>query len=129
MKRSRTMALLLSALLFWSTLPVTAAGKDKKNKKKDVNAIGDRRVARRSHISQEKEIAIGKQYATEIDRSAKVLKDPVVNEYVNRVAQNIGRNSDLTIPLTVKVMPPFATNVIAEGLMTGDPATAFSNSS
>jgi len=74
------------------------------DKKKDVNAIGERRVARRSIISQEKEIAIGKEVATEIERSARLLDDPVINEYVNRVAQNLARNSDLTIPLTVKVI-------------------------
>lgn len=74
------------------------------DKKKDVDAIGNRRVAHRSIISEQKEIAIGKQYATQIDRSARIIKDPVVNEYVNRVAQNIARNSDLKIPLTVKII-------------------------
>lgn len=83
------------------------------NKKDDVNQIGNRRVAKRSIISQEKEIAIGKQYATEIERSAKLLTDPVVNEYVNRVAQNIARNSDLQVPLTVKVIDSPEVNAFA----------------
>ncbi len=74
------------------------------DKKDDVNAIGNRRVAHRSIISEEKEIAIGKRYAEEIDRSARIIKDPVINEYVNRVAQNVARNSDLKVPLTVKVI-------------------------
>jgi predicted Zn-dependent protease len=83
------------------------------DKKKDVDAIGERRVARRSIISQEKEIGIGKQYATEIDRSARILTDPVVNEFVNRLAQNVARNSDLTIPLTVKVIDAPELNAFA----------------
>jgi beta-barrel assembly-enhancing protease len=80
------------------------------DKKDDVDDIGDRKVAHRSIISQEKEIAIGKQYADQIDKQAKILKDPIINEYVNRVAQNLARNSDLTIPLTIKVIDDPAIN-------------------
>lgn len=83
------------------------------DKKKDVDAIGNRNVAHRSIVSEQKEIAIGKRYATEIDRSAQIIKDPVINEYVNRVAQNVARNSDLKIPLTVKVIDSPAINAFA----------------
>jgi predicted Zn-dependent protease len=98
MRKPRFTALLLVVMLCWASLPVR--GDDKK----DVDEIGNRKVAHRSIISQEKEIAIGKQYSTEIERSAKILTDPVINEYVNRVSQNLARNSDLNIPLTVKVI-------------------------
>jgi predicted Zn-dependent protease len=81
--------------------------------KNDVNEIGNRKVAHKSMISTEKEIAMGKQYATQIDHSAKIISDPVVNEYVNRVAQNVARNSDLTIPLTVKVLDSPEINAFA----------------
>ena len=81
--------------------------------KKDVDQIGKRRVAHLSMISQEKEIAMGKQYATEIDRSAKLVTDPMITEYVNRVAQNIARNSDLGVPLTVKVIDSPEINAFA----------------
>jgi predicted Zn-dependent protease len=91
-------------MLCWASLPVRGDDKD------DVDEVGNRKVAHRSIISQEKEIAIGKQYATEIERSAKILTDPVINEYVNRVAQNLARNSDLKIPLTVKVIDDPAIN-------------------
>jgi predicted Zn-dependent protease len=110
MRGSKSIALTMATIFFWSTLPISAAAKDKK---KDVDAIGDRNVAHRSLISQEKEIAMGKQFATEIDRSARLLKDPVVNEYVNRLAQNVARNSDLTIPLTVKVIDSPELNAFA----------------
>jgi predicted Zn-dependent protease len=83
------------------------------DKKKDPNAIGDRKVAHRSLTSVEKEIAVGKQIANEIDQSARQIKDPLVSEYVNRLAQNLGRNSDLTIPLTVKVLDDPSLNAFA----------------
>jgi predicted Zn-dependent protease len=108
MKRSPSLALFMVVLFFWSTVMVSA-----EDKKKDVDAVGDRRVAHRSLISQEKEIAIGKQYATEIDRSAKMITDPVVNEFVNRLAQNVARNSDLKVPLTVKVIDSPELNAFA----------------
>ena len=108
MRKSPVTALLVAFLFFWTSIPLHA-----ENKKDDVDAIGNRKVAHRSIISEEKEIAVGKQYATEIDRSAKILKDPVINEYVNRVAQNVARNSDLTIPLTVKVIDDPSINAFA----------------
>jgi predicted Zn-dependent protease len=99
MKKHRIARIGVLVALIAASMPAWAS-----NQKDDVNAIGNRRVAHRSIISEEKEIAIGKQYATEIDRSAKIIKDPVINEYVNRVAQNLARNSDLKVPLTVKVI-------------------------
>src|ERR1039458_7798048 len=105
MSKPRFVSLLLVAILCSSWIPGRA-----EDKKDDVDDIGDRKVAHRSIISQEKEIAIGKQYADQIDKEAKILKDPVINEYVNRVAQNLARNSDLTIPLTIKVINDPAIN-------------------
>ena len=110
MKPSRAAAWLLVAVLLSSAVPLVGADK---NKKKDVDAIGERRVARRSIISQEKEIGVGKQYANEIDHSVKMVTDPVVVEFVNRLAQNVARNSDLTIPLTVKVIDSPELNAFA----------------
>jgi beta-barrel assembly-enhancing protease len=101
MKRSLSRTLPLIALVVAAALPASVRGE---NSKSDVDEIGNRKVAHRSIVSQEKEIAVGKQFASEIDRSAKLIEDPVINEYVNRVAQNLARNSDLTIPLTVKVI-------------------------
>jgi len=105
MRKPRFVALLLAAILCWASLPGRAD-----DKKDDVDDIGNRKVAHRSIISQEKEIAIGKQYADQIDKEAKILKDPVINEYVNRVAQNLARNSDLNIPLTIKIIDDPAIN-------------------
>jgi len=93
---------------FYSAVPALAGGQ-----KGNVDEIGNRKVAHRSIISQEKEIQAGKEYASEIDHSAKLVRDPVINEYVNRVAQNVARNSDLTIPLTVKVIDSPVINAFA----------------
>jgi len=105
MRKPRLLALLLVTMFLWASLPVRAD-----DKKADVDEIGDRKVAHHSIISQEKEIAIGKQYADQIDKQAKILKDPVINEYINRVAQNLAKNSDLQIPLTIKVIDDPAIN-------------------
>ena len=108
MGRSRMQVIALLGIFCLAALPVR--GDDKKN---DVDEIGNRKVAHKSIISEEKEIAIGKQYSVEIERSAKLLNDPVINEYVNRVAQNVARNSDLKIPLTVKVIDDPSLNAFA----------------
>lgn len=80
----------------------------------DVNAIGNRGVGGGlDFYSLEHEIALGKQLAQEVDRSAKFVTDPVVNEYVNRVAQNLVRNSDARVPFTVKVIDSDVVNAFA----------------
>lgn len=99
---------LLVGLMLWGGLSLAAYGQ-----KNDVDEIGNRKVAHKSIISQEKEIAMGKQYSEQIDKQAKLLKDPVVNEYVNRVAQNVARNSDLKVPLTVKIIDDPTINAFA----------------
>ncbi len=63
--------------------------------------------------SLEKEIALGKQLAQEVERSAKLVDDPVVTEYVNRVGQNLVRNSDAKVPFTIKVIDSDEVNAFA----------------
>src|SRR4029079_6904281 len=53
--------------------------------------------------SLDKEIAMGRQLAAEIERQVKLIDDPTINEYVNRVGQNLVRNSDAQDPFTIKV--------------------------
>jgi predicted Zn-dependent protease len=85
-----------------------------KNKKKDPDEIGNRDVGKGVNFySLEKEIAIGKQYAQEVERSAKVVEDPVIAEYVNRIGQNLVRNSDAKVPFTIKVLDAEEVNAFA----------------
>src|SRR5579883_3396758 len=75
------------------------------NKKKDPDEIGNRDVGKGVNFySIEKEIALGKQMAQEVERQAKIVDDPVIAEYVNRVGQNLVRNSDAKVPFTIKVL-------------------------
>jgi predicted Zn-dependent protease len=88
--------------------------KKAKNKKKDPDEIGNRDVAKGPNFySLEKEIALGKQLAQEVERQAKVIDDPIVAEYVNRVGQNIVRNSDCKVPFTIKVVEDESINAFA----------------
>ena len=64
-------------------------------------------------MSVDKEVAMGRQLAAEVDREAKFVDDPVVTEYVNRVAQNIVLHSDAKIPFTVKVIDSDEVNAFA----------------
>ncbi|MGH9774945.1 MAG: M48 family metallopeptidase [Candidatus Acidiferrales bacterium] len=85
-----------------------------KGNESDVSAIGNRKVGHGPDFySLEREIALGKQLASEVDREAKFIQDPVVNEYVNRVGQNIVRNSDCQVPFTIKVIDSDVVNAFA----------------
>lgn len=85
-----------------------------KNSKDDVEAIGNRKVGKGVNFySLEKEIALGKQLAQEVERSSKLIDDPVVTEYINRVGQNLVRNSDARVPFTIKVIDSDEVNAFA----------------
>jgi beta-barrel assembly-enhancing protease len=85
-----------------------------KNSKEDVEAIGNRSVGKGVNFySLEKEIALGKGLAQEVERSAKLIDDPIVTEYVNRVGQNLVRNSDARVPFTIKVIDSDEVNAFA----------------
>ncbi len=84
---------------------IVASAEDKKDKKKDPEAIGSRKVdSGINFYSIEKEIALGKQLAIEVQRQAKLLDEPSIVEYINRLTQNLARNSDVKFPITVQVI-------------------------
>jgi predicted Zn-dependent protease len=102
---SLTLALLLAT-------PFTAFPKD--NKEKDPDAIGDRNVSGKVNFySLEREIALGKQLAQQVERQSKVINDPVISEYINRIGQNLVRNSDAKVPFTIKVLEDPTVNAFA----------------
>src|SRR6266436_3307442 len=85
-----------------------------KNSKEDVEAIGNRSVGKCINLySLEREISLGKSLAQEVERSSKLIDDPVVTEYVNRVGQNLVRNSDARVPFTIKVIDSDEINAFA----------------
>src|SRR5579864_755266 len=84
--------------------------------KNDVSAIGNRKVGGRGlgdWYSLEGEIRMGKQYAQEVEATSKLVRDPVVTEYVNRIGQNLVRNSDAQVPFTIKVVDSDEVNAFA----------------
>jgi beta-barrel assembly-enhancing protease len=86
----------------------------KAGSEKDVNSIGNRGVGKGVNLySLEREIALGKQAAMEVEKTAKMINDPVVTEYVNRVGQNLVRNSDAKVPFTIKVIDSDEINAFA----------------
>ena len=102
----------LAATLAISLLPYGLWAGD--NKKKDPEEIGNRDIGKGVNFySLEKEIGLGKQLAQEVERQAKIIDDPVIAEYVNRVGQNIVRNSDAKVPFTIKVLDSEEVNAFA----------------
>jgi beta-barrel assembly-enhancing protease len=86
----------------------------KAGSKQDVNAIGNRSVGHGLNFySLEHEIALGKQLSHEVEKQAKFINDPIVVEYVNRVGQNLVRNSDAQVPFTIKVIDSDVVNAFA----------------
>jgi predicted Zn-dependent protease len=96
------------------TLAVLAAGVWAQDKKKDPSQIGNRDVGKGINFySIEKEIALGRQLAQEVQRQAKLNTDPIITEYVNRVGQNLVRNSDAKVPFTFQVIEADDLNAFA----------------
>jgi len=84
------------------------------DKKKDPDEIGNRDVGKGVNFySVEKEIALGKGLAMDVERQAKIVDDPVIAEYVNRLGQNLVRNSDAKVPFTIKVIDTEEVNAFA----------------
>ena len=82
----------------------------------DVSAVGNREIGGRgagNWYSVDTEIKMGKMYAMEIEKSSRFITDPVVTEYVNRIGQNIVRNSDCKVPFTIKVIDSDEINAFA----------------
>jgi|HubBroStandDraft_1064217.scaffolds.fasta_scaffold36366_2 hypothetical protein len=82
----------------------------------DVSAVGNRDIGARglgNWYSVDTEIKMGKMYAEEIEKSTKFITDPVVVEYVNRIGQNIVKNSDCKVPFTIKIIDSDEINAMA----------------
>ena len=106
---SKLAGLSVGCLLYAMGAPMFA-----ENQKNDPDAIGDRKVScKMNWYSIEKEIALGKQLAQQVERQSRIISDPVVSEYVNRIGQNLVRNSDAKVPFTIKVLDGEEVNAFA----------------
>ncbi len=99
---------------------VVEPGSEKINVKpgsiEDVSAVGNRDIGGRgmgNWYSTDTEIKMGKMYSMEIEKSTKFINDPVIGEYVNRIGQNIVKNSDCKVPFTIKIIDSDEINAMA----------------
>jgi predicted Zn-dependent protease len=98
------------------TQPGESQSKVKSGGIDDIDAIGNRDIGGRglgNWYSLETEVKIGKEYAQMIESTVKLVKNPVITEYVNRIGQNIVRNSDSQMPFTIKVIDASEVNAFA----------------
>ncbi len=112
----KSTALALTGMLV--VTPVLAQDKPKLKpleEKNDPTLIGKRDINKGSisFYSLDREVALGRQMASEIDRSSPLITDPLINEYINRIAQNIVLHSDAKVPFTVKVIDAQEINAFA----------------
>jgi len=105
------MRLLFPALL---SVALAASLSAQGRKKDDLDQIGNRDVGKGINLySMDKEIALGRQLAQEVERQAKILDDPIISEYVNRMGQNLARHSDAAVPFTFRVIEDESLNAFA----------------
>ena len=98
----------------------TASARKALSTKEDPTQIGKRKINSGTDKlfgwlggSQEKEIALGRQLAMQVEQQAKLVEDPIVTEYVNRVGQNVVLHSDAKVPFTIKVIDSDEVNAFA----------------
>ena len=82
--------------------------------KYDVSLIGQRNVGSGlDFYSLDREVALGHQLSVEVEQQARLVTDPVITEYINRIGQNLVRNSDARVPFTIKVLDNDEVNAFA----------------
>ena len=82
--------------------------------KYDISEIGNRNISGGMNFySLEREIAMGRQLSQEVELDSKLLTDPVITEYINRIGQQLVRNSDAKVPFTIKVIDSDEVNAFA----------------
>jgi predicted Zn-dependent protease len=87
-----------------------------KGSEDDVDAVGQRSIGSRgmgNWYSTNWEIGVGHQYSQEVEKSSHLVTDPIVVEYVNRIGQNLVKNSDAKVPFTIKVLDTDEINAMA----------------
>ena len=109
----RSLSAVILTVVF-AAVAAHAADDPKAKKKDDPNQIGNRDTGKcLNFYSIDKEIAMGKQLAEEVVRQVKTNDDTLLGEYVNRVGQNLVRNSDAKVPFTFRVIEDESPNAFA----------------
>ena len=98
------------------TAPAASNNKGKLSEKENPELIGKRNINKGilpNFYSLDKEVALGRQLAAQVDRQGKFIDDPVITEYINRVGQNLVLHSDAKVPFTIKVLDSDDVNAFA----------------
>ena len=86
----------------------------KQDAKYDIARIGNRGIGSNlNFFSIDREEALGRELSQEVEQQAKLIKDPVITEYVNRIGQTLVRNSDAKVPFVIKVVDDEQVNAFA----------------
>ena len=84
---------------------------------RDIGAIGTRKIGCSRGFGNwytlERQIAMGKDYSRQIESTSRLITDPSISEYINRIGQNLVRNSDSQVPFTIKVIDSDDINAFA----------------
>jgi predicted Zn-dependent protease len=83
----------------------------------DLNAIGNRNVGCNRGLGNwytlDSQVKMGQEFARQVEQSSHLITDPMINEYVNRIGQNLSRNSDTKLPFTIKILDVEEPNAFA----------------
>jgi predicted Zn-dependent protease len=83
----------------------------------DLNAIGSRNVGCNRGLGNwytlDSQVKMGQEFARQVEQTSHLITDPMINEYVNRLGQNLTRNSDSKLPLTIKILDVEEPNAFA----------------
>src|SRR2546426_594875 len=84
---------------------------------RDLDAIGNRKIGCTRGLGNwytlDRQIAMGRQFSQEVESTARLIKDPIITEYINRLGQTLVRNSDAQVPFTIKVLDTDDINAFA----------------
>jgi predicted Zn-dependent protease len=105
----------IAALCLVIAIPLPLLAQSIKRKNSDVDNVGNRNINKGSlnFYSIDKELVLGRRLAADIESQVRLLQNPRINEYVNRLGQNLVRNSDAKIPFTIKVIDSDEINAFA----------------
>lgn len=117
MQSSRKTLMIALGIVLTLAMSVATYAADRKHG--DVENIGNRDITGRvwgifpNFVSLEREIQIGQQVAAEFEQTAKLIEDPVISDYVDRVGQNLVKHSDAKVPFHIKVVDTDEVNAFA----------------
>ncbi len=113
----RRLRQVLSGAMIFVLLSSTAALAGRKHK--DVENIGNRNINGRvaglfpNFVSLEKEVQMGAQFAQSFEQAARLVEDPVVTEFIDKIGQEIVKKSDSKVPFVIKVVDTDEVNAFA----------------